>query len=317
MGPNTGGMGCATFGDSLPTWLTRKVCEQAYKLNERVVECLKFEFNMKWSGVLFGGFMITEEGLKLLEYNVRFGDPEAIGVLNSINVDILDLFLKATLGIYLFFFFALSLLPEMIPTSNLEISSEYPSCTVYVVPANYPNPTNTIHFNRSGIDTACKQANLIMTDACINGDRTTNSRSFAITAIGIDNIKILPTFFLENVQNVLGDTDFRWRHDIWDVFFNKDKNDNDVYAKAGVNIVAGNNAVSSIQDLVRSTFTAGVLDFPGGFGGVFGVGDVLLVASTDSVGSKSVFNDKIFSHHESLFNSGVSIVNHCINDIGF
>ena len=63
------------------------------------------------------------------------------------------------------------------------------------------------------------------------------------------------------------------------------------YKSAGVDIEAGNDAVSRIRALARSTFTAGVLSDIGSFGGLFrldasGCREPVLVASADGVGTK-------------------------------
>ncbi len=81
-GPNTGGMGsysCANF--SLP-FLEDEDVEAARKINEATVMALKKKFGVGYKGILYGGFMATAAGVKLIEYNARFGDPEAMNVLS-------------------------------------------------------------------------------------------------------------------------------------------------------------------------------------------------------------------------------------------
>ncbi len=71
-GPNTGGMG--TY--SPPLVASEKVRKEAMeKIILPTIAAMKQE-GMTYRGVLFAGLMITEQGVKLLEYNVRFGDPE-------------------------------------------------------------------------------------------------------------------------------------------------------------------------------------------------------------------------------------------------
>lgn len=81
-GPNTGGMGsysCANF--SLP-FLDSDDLQTAQKTNEAVSMALKKKFGIGYKGILYGGFMATADGIKLIEYNARFGDPEAMNVLS-------------------------------------------------------------------------------------------------------------------------------------------------------------------------------------------------------------------------------------------
>lgn len=87
------------------------------------------------------------------------------------------------------------------------------------------------------------------------------------------------------------------------------------YKSAGVDIDAGNRAVSLMRDAVRSTFTPAVLADVGSFGGLFALQnlprDPVLVASTDGVGTKV----KLAAEHGRWQGIGEDIVNHCINDI--
>ncbi len=69
-GPNTGGMGAYS-----PVMLTGKQRESIFEVLDKISKALKKE-GIKYHGVLYVGMMITEEGAKVLEYNVRFGDPE-------------------------------------------------------------------------------------------------------------------------------------------------------------------------------------------------------------------------------------------------
>ena len=86
-GPNTGGMGCYTDSDHSLPFLNDNDLQQAWDINERVAAALKSEFGQGYKGILYGGFMVTREGVKLIEYNARFGDPEAMNLLTLLDVD--------------------------------------------------------------------------------------------------------------------------------------------------------------------------------------------------------------------------------------
>ena len=87
-GPNTGGLG-AYSTDGLATaamrqWLLRNVAQ-------KVVDGMRSEGN-PFKGILFCGIMMTPGGPMVLEFNVRFGDPETEAILLRLETDIVDLF---------------------------------------------------------------------------------------------------------------------------------------------------------------------------------------------------------------------------------
>lgn len=87
-GLNTGGMG--TFSPS--PFYTAQVDEFCKKnIYQKTVDAMKSE-GREFKGVIFFGLMITKEGPKVLEYNARFGDPEAQVVLPRMKNDIVDIF---------------------------------------------------------------------------------------------------------------------------------------------------------------------------------------------------------------------------------
>jgi phosphoribosylamine--glycine ligase len=90
-GPNTGGMG--SYGDanhSLP-FLTQKDVDEALEITQKVCNALHEEFKDLYKGVMYGGFIATKDGVKLIEYNARFGDPEAINILPLLKTDFTEL----------------------------------------------------------------------------------------------------------------------------------------------------------------------------------------------------------------------------------
>jgi phosphoribosylamine---glycine ligase len=90
-GPNTGGMGsysCADF--SLP-FLGDADVLQAHTISEKVIAALASETGKPYKGVLYGGFIATADGVRLIEYNARFGDPEAMNVLPILDADFAEI----------------------------------------------------------------------------------------------------------------------------------------------------------------------------------------------------------------------------------
>ena len=88
MGPNTGGMGAYS---PLP-FITKDDYE--YALNEIMIPTAKamVKENTPFKGVLYGGLMKTKDGIKVIEFNSRFGDPETEVVLPRLTSDIYDAF---------------------------------------------------------------------------------------------------------------------------------------------------------------------------------------------------------------------------------
>jgi phosphoribosylamine--glycine ligase len=90
-GPNTGGMGSYSgISGGLP-FLTPGDIDRARQINELTARALKDEFNEGYKGILYGGFILTAQGVKLIEYNARFGDPEAMNVLAILRSDFIDI----------------------------------------------------------------------------------------------------------------------------------------------------------------------------------------------------------------------------------
>ena len=86
-GPNTGGMGSYSPPYFLNSQLESSVGET---IMEPTVKALRQE-NRPYKGVLYGGLMIINDGPKVLEFNVRFGDPETQVVLPRMKADLLDI----------------------------------------------------------------------------------------------------------------------------------------------------------------------------------------------------------------------------------
>ena len=90
-GPNTGGMG--TYSDanhSLP-FMADDDITQAHNINIQTAMAVKDKFGEGYKGILYGGFMATATGVKLIEYNARFGDPEAMNVLSLLEADFINI----------------------------------------------------------------------------------------------------------------------------------------------------------------------------------------------------------------------------------
>lgn len=86
-GPNTGGMGAYSPAPIMTEELKKKTIERIIK---PTLEAMK-KLGCPFTGILYAGLMITNEGPKLIEYNVRFGDPECQVILPRLKTDLLSL----------------------------------------------------------------------------------------------------------------------------------------------------------------------------------------------------------------------------------
>ncbi len=93
-GPNTGGMG--TYAP--PPVMTDALCKQVMKeIIEPTVSGMHKD-GIPFKGVLFAGLMLTKNGPKLLEYNVRFGDPETQSLMARFDADLFPVLLACSKG---------------------------------------------------------------------------------------------------------------------------------------------------------------------------------------------------------------------------
>lgn len=94
-GPNTGGMGAYSPAPVMTAEMTERVMTEI--INPTVKEMAAR--GMPFKGVLFAGLMITATGPKLIEYNVRFGDPETQVLMMRLKSDLLAALLATTDGV--------------------------------------------------------------------------------------------------------------------------------------------------------------------------------------------------------------------------
>jgi phosphoribosylamine--glycine ligase len=90
-GPNTGGMGSYS---PVAGFDEERVREIVATVHQPVVDLMR-ERGTPFHGILYAGLMLTPEGLRVLEFNVRFGDPETQAVLPRLRSDLLELLLAA------------------------------------------------------------------------------------------------------------------------------------------------------------------------------------------------------------------------------
>ena len=93
-GPNTGGMGAYSPAPILTPDLEARAMNEIVRPTAKAMA----EAGTPFSGVLYAGLMLTADGPKLIEYNVRFGDPECEAIMPRIEGDFAQLLLKVAMG---------------------------------------------------------------------------------------------------------------------------------------------------------------------------------------------------------------------------
>lgn len=94
LGPNTGGMGVYS---PVPC-VTPELEAAMQEIMQNAAAATAKEFDDAYTGVLYGGFMLTAEGPKLLEFNARFGDPETQVIMPRLGSDALEAFYMVATG---------------------------------------------------------------------------------------------------------------------------------------------------------------------------------------------------------------------------
>ena len=190
-GPNTGGMGSYSDTTTHLPFMTSADYADAVEIIEATVDALD-----GYKGVLYGQFMLTAAGPKVIEFNARFGDPEAMNTLPVLETPFLDVLVAAREG---------DRLPELSFTSQATVCK-------YAVPEGYP--TNPNAGAKIEVDEDAAGDALLFyasVDEREDGLYTTTSRSFAVVGTG-DDIATAETI-AEDALSAAGEG-FHIRHDI-------------------------------------------------------------------------------------------------------
>jgi phosphoribosylamine--glycine ligase len=191
-GPNTGGMGSySDAGLELP-FRTESEYLDAVDILQETVDALD-----GYKGVLYGQFMLTADGVRVVEFNARFGDPEAMNTLPVMQTDLLDVLTAARDE-------------ESLP--QLQFAREATVCK-YAVPEGYP--TDPAGGTRLDIDDAGLDEALLYyasVDEREDGIYTTTSRSLGVVGIA-DSITAAERAAEDGLAEI-GEAGLRVRHDI-------------------------------------------------------------------------------------------------------
>ncbi len=89
-GPITGGMGSYSCSNGLLPFVTKEDYERAFETLKATVEAMRRE-GTPYKGILYGQFMLSKDGPVIIEYNARFGDPEAMNVLPLLKTPLTEI----------------------------------------------------------------------------------------------------------------------------------------------------------------------------------------------------------------------------------
>jgi phosphoribosylamine--glycine ligase len=194
-GPNTGGMGSYTDHTELLPFMFMTDYDEGVEIMKETVDALNRTMGIKYKGVLYGQFMITRDGMKVVEFNARFGDPEAMNVLTLLKSDFVEV--------------CEAIVDGSLDKMKIDFDRSASVCK-YVVPEGYPdNPV------KNALLTVDEKPEFKVYYASVNERDgkvyTTSSRSLAVVGVAetIAEAEILSEMGLANVHGK-----FHCRHDI-------------------------------------------------------------------------------------------------------
>src|SRR3989344_729880 len=189
-GPNTGGMGSYSCENHLLPFLAKNDVEEGLEITQKVAEALYKETGEYYNGVMYAGFIVTKEGIKLLEYNARFGDPETMNILPIMETDFVEV-CKAIIN-------------QNLNKIKIKFQNKATVCK-YIVPKGYPDSTvknGKIEINSNQIP---KDARLYYASVDQREDGLYLSSSRAIGCLGIaDNLEKAERIAEEAAKSVKG-----------------------------------------------------------------------------------------------------------------
>jgi phosphoribosylamine--glycine ligase len=192
LGPNTGGMGSYNGAGEILPFLTAEDVESSKQIMKDTIKALYKETGQEYKGTLYGQFMITKDGPKVIEFNARFGDPEAMNVLPLLESDYVDVLAAMASG--------------TLDKIDVKFSSKATVCK-YAVPAGYPDdPTKDREVTVGDIgDAILFYSSVYEKDGKVY---TTGSRAVAVVGVA-DSIEKAEEIAQNALENLTGDLHYR------------------------------------------------------------------------------------------------------------
>lgn len=165
VGPNTGGMGSYSDANHLLPFLTKSDVNHASWANRQIIKELQKELAQPYKGIIYGNYIATKWGLKIIEFNCRFGDPEIMNVLPLLETDFGDLLYDITTG--------------CMKPGKVRFAKKATVCK-YLVPEGHPGPAANGTLDLSRI---IQGENVRFYRGALDGDKLTGSRAAAVVGI--------------------------------------------------------------------------------------------------------------------------------------
>ena len=198
-GPNTGGMGSYSCDNGLLPFLTKSEYEEGACILQKIIEALNKE-GCKYIGPIYGQFMLTADGLKIIEINARFGDPEAMNVLPLLETDFIEI--------------CNAMINGNLNSKKLQIKKKSTVCK-YVVPEGYGFKSmvgEKVYVDENSIKSTGSQLFYASVNKANDYVHTTSSRSLAVVGIS-DSLKNAENICEQALTHIKGNHIFI-RHDI-------------------------------------------------------------------------------------------------------
>lgn len=299
-GPNTGGMGCYAPTNITTKELTERIDRE---ILEPTISGMRRE-KQPFRGVLFTGLMITSAGPKVLEYNVRFGDPETQTVLPllSADTDLAEIMLACAEG--------------YLDNCHLKVEDKF-SATVVLAAGGYPG--SYAKGTPMTVTSPPAGSTIFHAGTKLDGDelKTSGGRVIAINSVGDSLRAAVDASYAALSSKVIDFEGMFYRKDIAHRAFRSVEKTAMTYAQAGVDIKAGNDFVDKIKKAVASTKRAGADAEIGGFGGEVDLSQCgypdapILVGAIDGVGTKLMIAQSMKKHDT----VGIDLVAMNVNDL--
>ncbi len=195
LGPNTGGMGSISDKNFILPFLSIDIVNEAREILKHIVKSMREEGN-PFRGVIYGQFINTDHGVRVIEINARFADPEGINVLTLLKSNIVDIFLDIYSGTL---------------KNNIKFMNKA-TVLKYIVPPGYGiKPRETELLIKDRIETDNFKIYYSSVSGTLNKVITTKSRALALIGIG-DTIYEASDIVEDNLKYITGD--YYIRHDI-------------------------------------------------------------------------------------------------------